>query len=103
MALFQIGTNALIRAVGATTVRSGNNAARLLSSTPVVGQSGRINKKQKPTEKEPIVTAVKKADVPDKAAFCRCWLSDKFPRCDGSHKKHNEATGDNVGPMVVQA
>jgi CDGSH-type Zn-finger protein len=76
---------------------------RLFSSSPVVGQGGRINKKQKPTEKEPIVTAVKKAEVPDKAAFCRCWLSDKFPRCDGSHKKHNEATGDNVGPMVVQA
>lgn len=26
-------------------------------------------------------------------SYCRCWLSSTFPRCDGSHKVHNMATG----------
>uniref|UniRef100_A0A7R9ZSX6 Iron-binding zinc finger CDGSH type domain-containing protein n=1 Tax=Craspedostauros australis TaxID=1486917 RepID=A0A7R9ZSX6_9STRA len=36
-----------------------------------------------------------------KKVYCRCWLSDTFPLCNGSHAKHNEATGDNVGPLIV--
>ena len=35
-------------------------------------------------------------------AFCRCWQSDKFPYCDGTHKKLN-AEGDKVGPVIVKA
>jgi hypothetical protein len=27
--------------------------------------------------------------------------SGTFPLCDGAHMKHNEATGDNVGPLIV--
>lgn len=26
-------------------------------------------------------------------AYCRCWRSKTFPRCDGSHVKHNTDTG----------
>ena len=37
----------------------------------------------------------------DRVVLCRCWLSKKFPICDGSHGPHNRATGDNVGPAVV--
>ncbi|CAE7338671.1 Cisd1 [Symbiodinium sp. CCMP2592] len=37
----------------------------------------------------------------DKRVYCRCWLSGTFPLCDGAHAKHNEATGDNVGPLIV--
>ena len=37
-----------------------------------------------------------------KGVFCRCWKSKKFPYCDGSHTKHNEETGDNVGPLIVK-
>ena len=33
-------------------------------------------------------------------AFCRCWISQNFPYCDGSHRKLNEE-GDHVGPVIV--
>ena len=26
----------------------------------------------------------------------------QFPICDGSHSKHNEESGDNVGPLVIR-
>ncbi|CAN0902621.1 CDGSH iron-sulfur domain-containing protein NEET [Linum grandiflorum] len=35
-------------------------------------------------------------------AYCRCWRSQTFPLCDGSHVKHNKATGDNVGPLLLK-
>jgi Iron-binding zinc finger CDGSH type len=36
-----------------------------------------------------------------KKVYCRCWLSGTFPLCDGTHAKHNDALGDNVGPLIV--
>uniref|UniRef100_A0A3Q3W7Z1 Iron-binding zinc finger CDGSH type domain-containing protein n=1 Tax=Mola mola TaxID=94237 RepID=A0A3Q3W7Z1_MOLML len=41
-------------------------------------------------------------DIGTKAVYCRCWKSKKFPYCDGSHAKHNEETGDNVGPLIIK-
>lgn len=41
-------------------------------------------------------------DIGEKAAFCRCWRSKKFPYCDGAHNAHNEETGDNIGPVCIQ-
>lgn len=26
----------------------------------------------------------------------------QFPYCDGAHAKHNEETGDNVGPLIIK-
>jgi len=40
-------------------------------------------------------------DIGEKAAFCRCWRSSKFPYCDGTHTKFNEECGENVGPLVI--
>ncbi|KAK1174947.1 CDGSH iron-sulfur domain-containing protein 2A-like [Acipenser oxyrinchus oxyrinchus] len=36
------------------------------------------------------------------ACYCRCWRSKTFPVCDKSHIKHNELTGDNVGPLILK-
>ncbi|KAG1962268.1 CDGSH iron-sulfur domain-containing protein 1 isoform X2 [Pimephales promelas] len=41
-------------------------------------------------------------DIGNKAVYCRCWRSKKFPYCDGAHAKHNEETGDNVGPLIIK-
>nr|CAG4651501.1 EOG090X0JRY [Simocephalus serrulatus] len=40
-------------------------------------------------------------DIGEKKVYCRCWRSAIFPLCDGSHNKHNETTGDNVGPLII--
>ncbi|KAK7899463.1 hypothetical protein WMY93_020316 [Mugilogobius chulae] len=53
-------------------------------------------------------------DIGAKAVYCRCWksrryfclrflhLSPFFPYCDGAHTKHNDETGDNVGPLIIK-
>ncbi|XP_067120425.1 CDGSH iron-sulfur domain-containing protein 1 [Centruroides vittatus] len=51
---------------------------------------------------EKIVHSFDIEDIGSKTCFCRCWKSEKFPYCDGSHNKHNKETGDNVGPVVVK-
>jgi hypothetical protein len=37
-----------------------------------------------------------------KGVYCRCWKSGVFPLCDQAHVKHNEETGDNVGPLIIE-
>mmetsp|Transcript_82 Transcript_82/g.103 ORF Transcript_82/g.103 Transcript_82/m.103 type:complete len:397 (-) Transcript_82:1066-2256(-) len=49
----------------------------------------------------PKVATQDKLSRGDKKVYCRCWQSGTFPLCDGQHMKHNEATGDNVGPLIV--
>jgi len=49
-----------------------------------------------------VVDTVDIEDITEKAVYCRCWKSKKFPYCDGSHAKHNKETGDNVGPLIVK-
>ncbi|KAH0560585.1 CDGSH iron-sulfur domain-containing protein 2 homolog [Cotesia glomerata] len=48
-----------------------------------------------------VVDTVDVEDITEKAVFCRCWKSENWPYCDGAHAKHNEATCDNVGPLIV--
>ena len=64
-------------------------------------ESSRINQTID-LEKDKVATAVDMEDIGDKAAYCRCWRSKKFPLCDGSHNGHNKETGDNVGPLIVK-
>lgn len=49
-----------------------------------------------------VVDSVDVEDIGDKKVFCRCWKSEKFPYCDGTHSKHNACSGDNVGPLVIK-
>ncbi|XP_032825010.1 CDGSH iron-sulfur domain-containing protein 2 [Petromyzon marinus] len=56
---------------------------------------------QKETSK--VVNEINIEDFVDaKKAYCRCWRSKTFPACDGSHNRHNEETGDNVGPLIIK-
>lgn len=66
----------------------------------------RINVKGVEKDKEVVITPIEMQQLPQnkkKIAFCRCWLSSRFPYCDGTHIAHNKATGDNVGPLVLVA
>ncbi|CDP10801.1 unnamed protein product [Coffea canephora] len=54
---------------------------------------------------KPRRTVVVRAEAINPASHCllqqvlAVW---DFPLCDGSHVKHNKATGDNVGPLLVK-
>ncbi|XP_022184704.1 CDGSH iron-sulfur domain-containing protein 2 homolog isoform X2 [Nilaparvata lugens] len=65
-------------------------------------RKGQINPSIKKDEAK-VVDCHSIEEIGDKAAFCRCWRSKKWPYCDGSHGPHNKETGDNVGPVVVSA
>eukprot|EP00218_Dolichomastix_sp_CCMP3274_P008509 CAMPEP_0170142944 /NCGR_PEP_ID=MMETSP0033_2-20121228/9228_1 /TAXON_ID=195969 /ORGANISM="Dolichomastix tenuilepis, Strain CCMP3274" /LENGTH=120 /DNA_ID=CAMNT_0010379353 /DNA_START=14 /DNA_END=376 /DNA_ORIENTATION=+ len=54
-------------------------------------------------DKPKVVDFASAANIEEKAVYCRCWKSKTFPMCDGSHEKHNKATGDNTGPLIVKA
>lgn len=61
----------------------------------------RVNGKIQLTS-DKIVHSVDIEDIGDKKVYCRCWKSEKFPLCDGSHNAHNKETGDNIGPLIVE-
>ncbi|KAL2920553.1 CDGSH iron-sulfur domain-containing protein NEET [Bienertia sinuspersici] len=57
-----------------------------------------IRKSEEKVVDSVVVTELSKNITP----YCRCWRSGTFPMCDGSHVKHNKATGDNVGPLLLK-
>ncbi|VDL61609.1 unnamed protein product [Hymenolepis diminuta] len=54
-------------------------------------------------DQEKVVDFVDIESIGKKACFCRCWKSKKFPYCDGAHNIYNKETGDNVGPLIIEA
>ncbi|XP_065131328.1 CDGSH iron-sulfur domain-containing protein 1 isoform X2 [Paramisgurnus dabryanus] len=68
------------------------------------GQSGTKSRVNQTINKDSpkVVHSFDIEDIGNKVAYCRCWRSKKFPYCDGAHAKHNEETGDNVGPLIIK-
>jgi len=48
------------------------------------------------------VSFVKSLRAPVTMALNLFFLILQFPVCDKSHIKHNELTGDNVGPLILK-
>ncbi|XP_012061131.1 PREDICTED: probable tubulin polyglutamylase TTLL9 [Atta cephalotes] len=61
---------------------------------------GRVNLKVK-KDIPKVVDTVDIEDISEKAVFCRCWRSENWPYCDGTHGRHNKECNDNVGPLIV--
>ncbi|XP_063044906.1 CDGSH iron-sulfur domain-containing protein 1 isoform X2 [Engraulis encrasicolus] len=74
--------------------------SRYFSKGPC-GSKGLVNKTVSKDSKV-VVHSFDIEDIGAKAVYCRCWRSKKFPYCDGAHAKHNEETGDNVGPLIIK-
>ncbi|KAL7003233.1 hypothetical protein U1Q18_004391 [Sarracenia purpurea var. burkii] len=89
------------RAGGATTTLSRpRNAAT--AAAMVVVRAEAINPEIRKSEAKVVDSVVVSELSKPLTAYCRCWRSGTFPLCDGSHVKHNKATGDNVGPLLVK-
>ncbi|XP_020309270.1 CDGSH iron-sulfur domain-containing protein 1-like [Oncorhynchus nerka] len=91
----------LVAAIGVT---AGATAAGILLFQYLSKGSGVKPKVNLDLQKDDpkVVHAFDIEDLGDKAVYCRCWRSKKFPYCDGAHAKHNEETGDNVGPLIMK-
>ncbi|KAK8587196.1 hypothetical protein V6N13_086198 [Hibiscus sabdariffa] len=73
------------------------------SSAFVVRAEGQtINPDIRKTEEKVVDSVVLTELSKPLTPYCRCWRSGTFPLCDGSHVKHNKATGDNVGPLLLK-
>lgn len=66
------------------------------------GAGGGINPAIRKEEDKVVDTVLTGELAKPLTAYCRCWRSGTFPLCDGAHVKHNKATGDNVGPLLVK-
>ncbi|CAA2955785.1 CDGSH iron-sulfur domain-containing protein NEET [Olea europaea var. sylvestris] len=68
----------------------------------VVKAAEAINPDIRKTEEKVVDSVIVTELAKPLTAYCRCWRSGTFPLCDGSHVKHNKATGDNVGPLLLK-
>ncbi|CAJ1932948.1 unnamed protein product [Cylindrotheca closterium] len=97
---FLLASLLISQAVAFAPIAQGNvnTALRAGDYEPMEGE-GKMNMKIDLDSKK--VVNMEELAAGDKKVYCRCWLSGTFPLCDGTHAKHNDATGDNVGPLIV--
>ncbi|KAM7273581.1 hypothetical protein ACFE04_028245 [Oxalis oulophora] len=82
-----------------TSMRSVNRVVMVKAAEGTLGSiNPEIRKDEAKVVDAVVVDELSKAVTP----YCRCWRSGTFPLCDGSHVKHNKATGDNVGPLLLK-
>ncbi|RAL51383.1 unnamed protein product [Cuscuta campestris] len=82
----------------ATPLTATNPRRRMVA----VRAEGIINPGIRKTEDKVVDSVVVTELAKPLTAYCRCWKSGTFPLCDGSHVKHNKATRDNVGPLLLK-
>nr|XP_043632906.1 CDGSH iron-sulfur domain-containing protein NEET [Erigeron canadensis] len=80
---------------------SGIASRRMVGVVKAEGGGG-INPEIRKSEDKVVDSVVVTELAKPLTAYCRCWRSGTFPLCDGSHVKHNKATGDNVGPLLLK-
>lgn len=84
-----------------TTTHAFTPSQRLATPTTTqLNAQKRINNKID-LDSPKVATMEKFAKDNEKKVYCRCWKSETFPLCDGSHMKHNKEFEDNVGPLIV--
>ncbi|XP_010536517.1 PREDICTED: CDGSH iron-sulfur domain-containing protein NEET [Tarenaya hassleriana] len=88
---------------GPAEMRVGSGeAGRRRMSVVVRAEGGGINPEIRKNEEKVVDSVVVTELSKNITPYCRCWRSGTFPLCDGSHMKHNKATGDNVGPLLLK-
>nr|GMD00604.1 CDGSH iron-sulfur domain-containing protein NEET [Ipomoea batatas] len=90
--------NCVFSLVGAATPCTARKPGRRM----VAVRAESINPDIRKTEDKVVDSVVVTELAKPLTAYCRCWRSGTFPLCDGSHVKHNKATGDNVGPLLLK-
>ncbi|CAI9092112.1 OLC1v1027276C4 [Oldenlandia corymbosa var. corymbosa] len=88
--------------VGFSFGRAPSSSVSVKPRRMVVVRAETINPDIRKTEDKVVDSVVVTELAKPLTAYCRCWRSKTFPLCDGTHVKHNKATGDNVGPLLVK-
>ncbi|OMO98001.1 hypothetical protein COLO4_14199 [Corchorus olitorius] len=95
-------TAGLKRSPGVGVVTSFNAKPRRSAAVVVRAEGQTINPEIRKAEEKVVDSVVVTELAKPLTAYCRCWRSGTFPLCDGAHVKHNKATGDNVGPLLLK-
>ncbi|KAG8390275.1 hypothetical protein BUALT_Bualt01G0066700 [Buddleja alternifolia] len=82
--------------------RPASSSAAAKSRRMVSVRAEAVNPEIRKTEDKVVDSVVVTELAKPVTAYCRCWRSGTFPLCDGAHMKHNKATGDNVGPLLLK-
>ncbi|XP_014203683.1 CDGSH iron-sulfur domain-containing protein 2 homolog [Copidosoma floridanum] len=97
---FRLGVKDWLSLIPPTAVLAGIGYMSYVAFCPKARKSNQVNRTINKNNPK-VVDMVDVEDITEKTVFCRCWKSQNWPYCDGAHGKHNQCTGDNVGPLVI--